>query len=96
MDEFRFDCAFCDVTVDAATAAVVKEEAKAHLEAYHVTELREVFAVAFGGNECDNDCGYVFPDGIDGGVEYECPTCGHDNFPPFLEQYVYWRIEKET
>lgn len=94
MSGFRFDCAFCDVSFEADTGTAVKREAKSHLADSHVDELEDVFAVAFGGNECENGCGFVYPDAVEDVVGYECPTCGHDNFPPFLERYVYWRIEK--
>ncbi|WP_137285088.1 hypothetical protein [Halorussus salinisoli] len=93
MTRFRFDCAYCDELVVTDTVDAVKREAKAHLET-HRTELKEVFTVAFGGTNCYNDCGFVFPEEVDDEVGFDCPACGHDNFPPFVHQYVYWRIEK--
>ncbi|UPW00829.1 hypothetical protein M0R88_01690 [Halorussus gelatinilyticus] len=93
MTGFRFDCAYCDERVVTDDVDAVKADAEAHLDA-HREEMCEVFAVAFGGTDCQNDCGYVFPEDVDEAVGFECPACGHDNFPTFVTQYVYWRIEK--
>ncbi|UPV74794.1 hypothetical protein M0R89_01685 [Halorussus limi] len=93
MSGFRFECAYCDELVVSESVDAVKANAEAHLEA-HRDEMRDVFTVAFGGTDCQNECGYVFPEDVDEEVGFECRACGHDNFPPFVTQYVYWRIEK--
>lgn len=93
MTGFEFDCAFCDVTIEAADAEAVKEDAQAHLQD-HDARLEEVFAVAVGGEECQNGCGYVFPTSIEDVTGFDCPNCGHDHFPAFVQQYVFWRIEE--
>jgi len=90
---FRFDCAYCGECVVTDDVDDLKADAEAHLET-HREEMRAVFAVAFGDTDCRNDCGYVFPADVDEAVGFECPACGHDNFPAFVTQYVYWRIEK--
>lgn len=91
---FEFDCAFCDAVLEAASVETIKDSARAHLECNHGDELTDVFAVAFSGRQCRNDCGYTFPDRLDEVTDFDCPACGHDNFPGFVRQYVYWRIEK--
>lgn len=91
---FHFDCAFCDVVVETDAVEAVKADASDHLEDHHCAELEEVFAIAFGDRRCRNDCGYVFPERPAEIEGFDCPACGHDNFPAFVEQYVYWRIEK--
>ena len=91
---FEFDCAFCDAVIDADDVETTKDSARAHLESKHDEELTDVFAVAFSGRQCRNDCGYTFPDRLDEVTDFDCPACGHDNFPAFVRQYVYWRIEK--
>lgn len=93
--EFRLDCEFCEAVVSASSATALKARATAHLRENHGEDLRTALSEAHGGEACRNDCGYVFPaDGI--GVDgFDCPECGHDNFDPFLREYVYWRIENE-
>lgn len=93
MAGFQFDCEFCDRTVEAGTVESLKKRGKRHLTDEHDTELAGAFAETVGGEPCRNDCGYVFPVGVDEVAGFECPTCGHDNLPPFLERYLYWRIE---
>lgn len=90
---FRFDCEFCEDTISATTVEALKGRGRSHLEANHRTELAEPFAEARAGEPCENDCGYVFPDALDDVAGFECPECGHDHFPAFLERYLYWRIE---
>lgn len=91
---FRFDCAFCDATLETDTVDGINRAAKEHLEDHQYDGLREVFAVAFGGKRCRNDCGYTFAERPAEVDDFECPACGHDNFPGFVDQYVYWRIER--
>ncbi|NHN60198.1 MULTISPECIES: HalOD1 output domain-containing protein [Halorussus] len=91
---FEFDCAFCDAVIEAAAVETIKDSARSHLEDNHGDALTDVFAVAFSGRQCRNDCGYTFPDRLDEVTDFDCPACGHDNFPAFVRQYVYWRIEK--
>lgn len=92
MTAYEFDCAFCDTVIENDTADSVQKDAKTHL-GDHRSELEDVFPMAFGGTDCHNDCGYEFPVGVDEVTGFECPECGHDNFAPFVRQYVYWRIE---
>lgn len=94
MTAYRFDCAFCETVIENDTGNAVQEDARTHLE-NHRSELEDVFPVAFGGTGCHNDCGYEFPVSVDEGTGFDCPNCGYDNFPPFVRQYVYWRIEAE-
>ncbi|WP_435180131.1 hypothetical protein [Halorussus sp. AFM4] len=94
MTGYSFDCTFCDTVIENDVADAVKDDARTHL-ADHRTELEDVFALAFGGTDCHNDCGYAFPVGVDEVTGFDCPECGHDNFPPFVQQYIYWRIEAQ-
>lgn len=90
----RFDCPFCDDVVRSATAEAVKDRGERHL-GDHRADLRTAFAELYGGERCDGDCGYVFPDGNGEVAGFECPDCGRDNFPPFVRRYLYWQIEVE-
>lgn len=91
---FQFDCMFCEATFETAEVEALKEDARSHLQTDHYDELEDVFAVAVGGEECHNDCGYVFPTDIERAVGFDCPRCGHDHFPSFVRRYVFWRIEE--
>ncbi|NHN57617.1 MULTISPECIES: hypothetical protein [Halorussus] len=92
MTGYSFKCIFCDTVIENDVADGVKDDARTHLED-HRTDLEDVFSLAFGGTNCHNDCGYVFPVGVDEVAGFDCPECGHDNFPSFVQQYIYWRIE---
>ena len=92
MSEFRFDCTFCDEVVTAAAPATVKTAVKSHLRDRHYDDLR----TEFGGADCSNGCGHVFSADDREGTGFDCPSCGRDNFGPFVERYVYWRIEKNS
>lgn len=90
--EFRLDCEFCDSTIQAPTSETVKERGESHLETNHREMLKTILTDQFGGESCRSGCGYVFPsEGWDG---FECKECGHDNFSPFIRQYLYWKIEE--
>ncbi|WP_167768468.1 hypothetical protein [Haloarcula amylovorans] len=42
---------------------------------------------------CENDCGNVLVVADDRTPEFECVTCGYDNFEAVAGRYLYWRIE---
>lgn len=93
MEGFKLDCAFCDEILQTATIEAVKDQGETHLEDHHESKLVDAFTDMCGGTECRNGCGYVFP--VDGSdvAGYDCPECGHDHCPAFIQQYIFWRIE---
>lgn len=94
-DGFRFDCTFCEDVLRAESVESLKDRGVAHLESHGETELLPVFTETYGGEDCHDDCGYVFPVGIEEVSGFDCPSCGHDNFRPFVKRYLYWQIETE-
>lgn len=94
-DAFRFDCTFCEEVFQSDSAERLKDRSRAHLETHEDAELLPAFADTYGGNDCRDDCGYVFPVGVEEVSGFDCPNCGHDNFQSFAERYLYWEIEAE-
>ncbi|WP_435179288.1 hypothetical protein [Halorussus sp. AFM4] len=90
---FEFDCEFCDEAFLSETVEAVRDRGATHLETHRDSLLTE-FADRERGRECDNDCGYVFPVGVDEVAGFECRSCGHDNFESFAHRYLYWQIER--
>lgn len=90
---FRFDCAFCDAVFQTSSVDAIQDRGTTHLET-HRSDLLAVFANHDRGKGCQNDCGYVFPVGVEEVAGFECPTCGYDNFDAFAGRYLYWQIEQ--
>ena len=90
---FEFDCAFCDELFRSDTVEALRDRGTTHLET-HRNRLLAAFADHERGRKCDNDCGYVFPVGVDEVAGFECRGCGYDNFEPFARRYLYGRIER--
>lgn len=93
MDDFAFDCEFCETSVRAESVEAVKDRGTTHLETHHREDLTEPFVGQMAGEQCREGCGYTFPVGVAEVAGFECPNCDHDHFPSFLKRYLYWRIE---
>lgn len=89
---FRFDCEYCDETLQATTLEAMKDRGTTHLEA-HTATLLEVLAEKDRGQHCQNDCGYIISGDGNEGAGFDCPNCGYDNFEEFAHRYLYWQIE---
>lgn len=92
---YRFDCRFCDSILQTGSVDSVKSRSKTHLTESHDDDVLAVLRDRYDDVSCHNDCGYVVS--ITGAdvAGLDCPRCGHDNFSPLVEQYVYWRIEAQ-
>ncbi|MFC4451883.1 hypothetical protein [Halorussus aquaticus] len=88
-----FDCPFCEEELQTPTIEAIRDRGRTHLE-IHRTDLLAEFANRERGKACQNDCGYVFPVGVDEVAGFECPECGYDNFEKFAHRYLYWQIEQ--
>lgn len=91
---YQFDCRFCDTVVRTEGADSVKSRAKTHLERDHDHDVLEVLSDKYGDVACHNDCGSDVSINGNEAAEVECSRCGHDNFPPLLERFVYWQIKE--
>lgn len=89
---YRYTCDFCDDAVEADTIGDVQQRGQTHLAENHHGHFEFLFAQKFGGQECLNECGYHYPT-TDTDVGFECPNCGHDNFPEFASRHVWWHVE---
>lgn len=91
--DFRFDCSFCDAELRSATAEELKLHGRRHLKSHDFEELSTAFADTYGGEDCRNGCGYVYPaDGAE--IEgFRCPRCEFDHRHAFAKRYLYWCIE---
>ena len=82
------------MTIEGSTLNEVQQRGRDHLEDQHYAAFEQVFVDRISGKSCFDDCGYTFPgDAEDTG--FECPNCGHDNFPEFADRHVWWRAELE-
>lgn len=89
---FEFDCGFCDEVLQTTTVEAIRDRGTTHLET-HRNDLLAEFADRNRGKTCRNDCGHVFPVGVDEVAGFECRKCGYDNFDEFAHRYLYWQIE---
>ncbi len=89
---YRFDCEFCATTVQSATADGIKHHGTSHLTS-HRAQLVDAYADRTKRMHCENDCGNVLVVADDRTPEFECVTCGYDNFEAVAGRYLYWRIE---
>ena len=87
---YRHSCKFCDSNVDAESIEDITRQGRAHLEEQHFGELEAMFEDEYDWT-CQGDCSNEFPVGDDTG--FDCPECGHDNFPDFADRYVWWQIQ---
>lgn len=88
----EFDCEFCEEVVQTPTIEAMRDRGTTHLET-HRNDLLGEFADRKRGKACQNDCGYVFPIGVDQVAGFDCRECGYDNFEEFAHRYLYWQIE---
>lgn len=94
MTLYEFDCEFCESTVRAEAADRLKTRAKRHLRTEHYESVVDVLGGTDGRVTCVNDCSHVFPVEREDAAGLDCPACGHDNFSPLVDRYVYWRIRE--
>lgn len=73
-DEFRFDRPFCADALRSDSAERLTDRGVAHLEAHEDATLLPVFPETYGGEDCDDDCGYGFPVGVETVSGFESPT----------------------
>lgn len=91
--DFQFDCPFCDTVLQSEMVGELKDNGSQHLKHHDYQEVSTAFAETYGGNECHNDCGYVYPTDTEDIEEYTCPNCGFDHRHVFAQRYLYWHIK---
>lgn len=89
----QFDCNLCEKTLETSSMSEIKERGRTHLHDHHYSELGEVFRKKYRRKKCPGECGSEFPVESQNGSVFKCPTCGHDHFPRFAGQYLWWRLE---
>lgn len=92
---YQLDCDHCDAIVEGETVEPVKADAKTHLTENHAENVLTDLKERYTNISCQNRCGYTIPIGVDNIAGLDCPECGHDNFAPLLEQYVFWRLTEK-
>lgn len=92
---YQFDCDMCEESLETSSIAEIKDRGRTHLHNHHYSELGEVFRKKYRGKTCTGECESDFPVETQKGCGFECPTCGHDYFPEFAGQYLWWRLEVE-
>lgn len=89
---YQLDCNYCGVMVEGEAVEHVKRDAMTHLKENHAEDVITTLREQYTNVPCQNKCGYTVSIGVENVAGVECPECGHDNFSPLLEQYVFWRI----
>jgi hypothetical protein len=82
------------VTIEGSTLDEVQERGRDHLEEQHYVAFERVFVDQTRGKACFEGGGYTFPAESED-IGFECPNCGHDNFPAFAASPIWWRAEFE-